>query len=437
MSAADHVVIVGAGFAGVELTKRLKGAAARITLIDRHNYHLFQPLLYQAATAVLAPSEIAWPIREMFRDRDDVEVVLDTVTDVDRSARHVILASGASIAFDVLVIAAGATHAYFGHSDWEPLAPGLKTVDDATSIRRRILLAFEEADRCVDEDRRKALLGFAIVGAGPTGVELAGMIAELAHTVLPSEFRRIDTRQARIMLIEAGDRILNGFDSSLARFAHRTLAERGVELRLGNPVTEVSSHGVTICGDTVPAATVLWAAGVQASPAAAWLGVAADKSGRVEVTPQLTLADDDRIFVIGDTAHVGWREGKIVPGIAPAAKQEGAYVAGVIRRRLAGQDDGGPFRYRHQGDLATIGRSAAIVDFGRIKLKGVLAWWMWGIAHIYFLIGGRSRFAVALSWLWHYVRGRPSAQLITRGAEEAKCPANSSSDQVGSAPADA
>lgn len=417
-SPGRQVVVIGAGFAGVELTRRLAGAGAAITLIDRHNYHLFQPLLYQAATAVLAPSEIAWPIREMFRGRHDVTVVLDTVTHVDRAARQVILASGAAIGFDLLVIASGATHAYFGHPEWERLAPGLKTIDDATAIRRRILLAFERAERTPDEARRKALLGFVIVGAGPTGVELAGMIAELAHAVLPAEYPHVDTRRARITLVEAGKTILSGFDTSLAAFAHRTLVRCGVEVRLGRPVTGVDEAGVTIGDERIDAATVLWAAGVQASPAAAWLGAAADKAGRVEVTPQLTLADDDAIFVIGDAARVAWHDGRTVPGIAPAAKQEGAYVAAAIRRRLAGAANGTPFRYRHQGDLATIGRGAAIVDFGRIKLKGAPAWWAWGVAHIYFLIGGRSRLAVALSWLWHYVRHRPSAQLITRGAGE-------------------
>lgn len=413
-STVPHVVIVGAGFAGVELVKQLRRAPVRITLIDRHNYHLFQPLLYQAATAVLAPSEIAWPIREIFRDRDDVEVVLDTVTSIDRVSRNVCLASGTSIGFDMLVIATGATHAYFGHPDWEPLAPGLKTVDDATTIRRRILLAFEQADRCSDERRRAALVTFAIVGAGPTGVELAGMIAELAQSVLPAEYHRIDTRQSRIMLVEAGDSILNGFDPALAAFAHHVLAHRGVEIRLGRPVTDMSDTGIKIGDEHVPASTVLWAAGVQASPAAVWLAAAADRSGRVEVSPFLTLPDDEAIFVIGDTARVTWKDAKTVPGIAPAAKQEGAYVAETIGRRLAGQRSPEPFRYRHQGDLATIGRNAAIVDFGNVKLKGVLAWWVWGIAHIYFLIGGRSRVAVALSWLWHYLKRRPSAQLITR-----------------------
>jgi NADH dehydrogenase len=343
-------------------------------------------------------------------------VVLDTVTGVDRSARRVYLASGAPIGFDLLVVATGATHAYFGHPEWEPLAPGLKTVDDATTIRRRILLAFEEADRCTDEGRRTALLTFAIVGAGPTGVELAGMIAELARSVLPAEYHRIDTRQARIMLVEAGDHILSGFNPTLVAFAHRALLRRGIDIRLGCPVTDISDEGVTIGDDYAPAGTVLWAAGVAASPAASWLAADADKSGRVVVSPHLTLADDGAVFVIGDTARVAWKDGKAVPGIAPAAKQEGAYVAETIRRRLTGRRPPQPFRYRHQGDLATIGRSAAIVDFGYVQLKGVLAWWVWGIAHIYFLIGGRSRLAVAISWLWHYFRRRLSAQLITRGA---------------------
>ncbi|MGN6621951.1 MAG: NAD(P)/FAD-dependent oxidoreductase [Sphingomonas sp.] len=409
-----RLIVVGAGFAGIELVKRLKHPNLHIMLIDRHNYHLFQPLLYQAATAVLAPSEIAWSIRDMFRDRDDVDIVLDAVTGIDRIARRVRLASGTWLDFDLLVIATGATHAYFGHPEWEPLAPGLKTIDDATTIRRRILLAFEEADRCTDTDRQAALLTFAIAGAGPTGVELAGMIAELAHSVLPAEYRRIDTRQARVLLIEAGDRILNGFEPGLADFAHRVLLRRGVDIRLGRPVTAISNSGLKIGDEHIQAATILWAAGVAASPAASWLAADADASGRVDVSPYLTLADDEAVFVIGDTARVAWRGGKPVPGIAPAAKQEGAYVADAIRRRLDRKKPPAPFRYRHQGDLATIGRSAAIVDFGRFRLKGVLAWWVWGLAHIYFLIGGRSRLAVALSWLWHYFRKRPSAPLITR-----------------------
>jgi NADH dehydrogenase len=415
-----RLIVVGAGFAGIELVKRLKHANLHIILIDRHNYHLFQPLLYQAATAVLAPSEIAWSIRDMFRDRDDVEIVLDAVTGVDRVARRVRSASGTWLDVELLVIATGATHAYFGHPEWEPLAPGLKTIDDATRIRRRILLAFEAADRCTDTDRQAALLTFAIVGAGPTGVELAGMIAELAHRVLPAEYRRIDTRQARVLLIEAGDRILNGFDPELAAFAHRVLLRRGVDIRLGRSVTAISKSGVTVGDEHIQAATILWAAGVAASPAASWLAADADASGRVDVSPYLTLADDEAVFVIGDAARVAWRDGKPVPGIAPAAKQEGAYVADAIRRRLERKKPPAPFRYRHQGDLATIGRSAAIVDFGRFRLKGVLAWWVWGFAHIYFLIGGRSRLAVALSWLWHYFRKRPSAPLITHHPHESR-----------------
>jgi len=411
-SPAKHVVVVGAGFGGLQLVKRLEGAPARITLIDQHNHHLFQPLLYQAATAVLAPSEIAWPIREMFRRRSDVEVVLDTVVGVERVEKQVLLAESEPVSFDILVLATGATHAYFGHPEWEKFAPGLKTIDDATAIRRRILMALEEADRSADEARRRVLLSFAIVGAGPTGVEIAGMIAELTRTVLPGEYRRIDTRQARIILVEAGDRILNGFDANLAAFAKRALIKLGVEVRLGQPVTDVSRSGIVVGNEHIDAGTILWAAGVQASPAAKWLGVSADRTGRVTVSPYLSLQDDEDIFVIGDTARVAWQD-KTVPGIAPAAKQEGAYVAALIRKRLAGEGNIEPFSYRHQGDLATIGRGDAVVDFGRIKLKGVLAWWLWGIAHIYFLIGGRSRLAVALSWLWHFFRHRPSAQLIT------------------------
>ncbi len=424
-----RIAVVGAGFAGVELVQGLKGAPVAITLIDQHNHHLFQPLLYQAATAILAPSEIAWPIRQIFRNRPDVEVLLGTVTGIDRVGRKVLVSDGNVIPFDTLIIATGVTHAYFGHPEWEEHAPGLKTIDDATAIRRRILLAFETAERTDDAAQRAALLTFVVVGGGATGVELAGMIAELAHGPFAGEFRRIDTRSTRVVLVEAGKRILNGFDTGLANFALKTLRERGVDVRLGAPVTAISAEGASIAGDVVSSRTILWAAGVRASPAATWLDVDEDDAGRVKVSTDLSIPGDDRIFVIGDTAHVRWRKGRLIPGIAPAAKQQGAYVAGIIRARFRGELSPKPFRYRHHGDLATIGRQAAIVDLGWVKVKGALAWWFWGIAHIYFLVEGRSRVAVMLSWLWSYFRRRPSAQLIAgtvagaAGGEVGRCTA--------------
>ncbi|QND50258.1 NAD(P)/FAD-dependent oxidoreductase [Rhizobium lusitanum] len=409
-----HIVVVGGGFGGLQLANDLKGAPVRITLIDRRNHHLFQPLLYQVATTLLATSEIAWPIRNFFRDRPEVTTLLAEVVDVDSSAHTVTLKNGDTIGYDTLVLATGATHAYFGHDEWEPVAPGLKTLEDATTIRRRVLLAFEQAELEKDPAIREALLTFAIVGAGPTGVELAGIIAELARKTLPKEFRNIDTSKARIILVEAGPRVLASFVEELSDYAQKALERLGVEIHFGKPVTSCTAEGVTI-GDTfVPCRTIVWAAGVQASPAAKWLDIPADRAGRVVVDKELRAPGQPDIFVIGDTAAVTREDGSPVPGIAPAAKQQGAYVAKVIRAKLSGQPAPGPFHYRHQGSLATIGKSAAIIDFGRIKLKGGIAWWVWGLAHIYFLIGTRWRIAVAWSWLWIYISRQHSARLITQ-----------------------
>ncbi len=409
-----HIVVVGGGFGGLQLVNDLKGAPVRITLIDRRNHHLFQPLLYQVATTLLATSEIAWPIRSFFRDRPEVTTLLAEVVDVDSDAREVLLKDGQKIGYDTLVLATGATHAYFGHDEWEPVAPGLKTLEDATTIRRRVLLAFEQAELETDPVAREALLTFVIVGAGPTGVELAGIISELARTTLPKEFRNIDTRKARIILVEAGPRVLAAFAEDLSDYARRELETLGVELRFGKPVTSCSAEGVTIGDSFVPCRTIVWAAGVEASPAAKWLGIPADRAGRAVVDKELRAPGKDNIFIIGDTALVLREDGSPVPGIAPAAKQQGDYVAKVIRAKLAGKPMPGPFRYRHQGSLATIGKSAAIIDFGWLKLKGWIAWWVWGLAHIYFLIGVRWRIAVAWSWLWIYVSRQHSARLITQ-----------------------
>ena len=409
-----HVVVVGGGFGGLQLANDLKGAPVRITLIDRRNHHLFQPLLYQVATTLLATSEIAWPIRSFFRDRPEVTTLLAEVVGVDSEAHQVQLKGGQTIAYDTLVLATGATHAYFGHDEWEPVAPGLKTLEDATTIRRRVLLAFEQAELESDPAVRDALLTFTIVGAGPTGVELAGIISELARTTLPKEFRNIDTSKARIILVEAGPRVLAAFAEDLSAYALRALEALGVDVRFGKPVTSCSAEGVTIGDSFVPCRTIVWAAGVEASPAAKWLDIPADRAGRAVVDKELRAPGKEDIFIIGDTASVLREDGSPVPGIAPAAKQQGDYVAKVIRAKLAGKPAPGPFRYRHQGSLATIGKSAAIIDFGWIKLRGWLAWWVWGLAHIYFLIGTRWRIAVAWSWLWIYISRQHSARLITQ-----------------------
>jgi NADH dehydrogenase len=419
MSETEHkVVIVGAGFGGLELTRALAGAPVRITMIDKRNHHLFQPLLYQVATTSLATSEVAWPIRHLLRRRKDVTTLLGNVTGVDRTGKRVLLDDGSSVPYDTLVLATGARHAYFGHDEWEPFAPGLKTLEDATAIRRRILLAFEQAERETDPAKRQALLTLVIVGGGPTGVELAGTIVELAHDTLRGEFRNIDTRQARVVLIEAGDRILANFAPQLSDYARKALERLGVTVELGRPVTRLDAEGVVFGDKRLPARTIIWAAGVAASPAAEWLAVAADRAGRVMVEPDLTVPGSPDIFVIGDTAHVLRPDGKPVPGVAPSAKQEGKHVAATIRARLAGDTATRPFRYRHAGDLATIGKRAAAIDFGWIKLTGWLAWWLWGIAHIYFLIDFRNRLAVSLSWLWIYLTGQRSARLITQGDDD-------------------
>jgi NADH dehydrogenase len=405
-----HVVIVGAGFGGLEAAFGLAGAPVAITLVDRRNHHLFQPLLYQVATASLATSEIAWPIRYLLRGRPEVTTLFANVNGVDAQNKRVLLDDGDTLPYDTLILATGARHAYFGHDEWEPFAPGLKTLEDATTLRRRILVAFERAERESDSSRRAALLTFVIVGAGPTGVELAGTIAELAQDTLPPDFRNIDTQKARVVLIEAGPRVLAGFADDLSAYAQASLESIGVEVILGQAVTECSADGVVYGGHSLQARTLIWAAGVRASPAAEWLGAAADRAGRLQVLPDLTVPGHSDIFAIGDTVEIADADGKPVPGIAPAAKQQGRYVAALIKARLHGEALA-PFRYRHAGSLAQI-------EFGSIKLRGTIAWWMWGIAHIYFLIGLRNRLSVALSWLWIHARDQRAARLITQGSSK-------------------
>lgn len=404
------VVVVGAGFGGLSVAAELARADVELTIIDRRNYHLFQPLLYQVATAGLSPADIAWPIRRLVRRQRNCRVLLGAVDGVD-AARREVLFDGCRERYDFLVLATGAQHAYFGHDEWAEFAPGLKRIEDATAIRRRILLAFERAETATDEAERQRLLTFVIVGAGPTGVELAGAIAELANKALAADFRNIDPRQARVILVEAGNRVLPAFPEPLSAFAARSLEKLGVELRFGAPVSLCDDRGVEIDAQRIPAETVLWAAGVAASPAAAWLNAEADRVGRVLVRPDLSVPSHDEIFVIGDTAALA--SGTALPGIAPVAKQQGSYVGRLIAARIAGRRAPPPFRYRDRGSLATIGRTSAVIHYRFLRLRGWLAWWLWGIAHIYFLIGMRSRLIVAINWFWAYLKFERGARLIT------------------------
>ena len=412
-----RIVILGAGFGGLFAAKKLAGVAADVTVIDRHNYHLFQPLLYQVATAGLPPSDIAWPIRSILSRQKNTSVLLDEVTDINVGG-HEVLLRNESVTFDYLIVATGSTHSYFGHQDWETIAPGLKSIDDATHIRRRILTAFEQAEMTNDDVEKQRLLRFVIVGGGPTGVELAGTIAELAHHTLAADFRNIDPRSATITLVEAGPRLLPYLHESLSDYARQSLEGLGVEVRLGTAVTHCDAEGVTVGGEVLAASTVIWAAGVAASPVGRWLDEETDKAGRVIVRPDLSIKKDSRIFVIGDAAAVMNEAGEPVPGIAPAAKQQGRFVADLIAMRIAGKSASQAFRYRHAGHLATIGRKSAVIEFPRYKLKGRLAWWIWGVAHIYFLVGVPSPLVVSIRWLWEYITYGRGARLIT-GAEQA------------------
>ena len=407
-----RVVIVGAGFGGLSAATSLAGAPIRVTVVDKRNYHLFQPLLYQVATAALSPADIASPIRSILKRQKNASVLLARVVGIDKDRREVMLPER-RLPYDMLLVATGARHAYFGHDEWEPYAPGLKKIDDATDIRRRILLAFERAETTEDEEKRRHLLTFVVIGGGPTGVEMAGAIAELAKMALASDFREIDPRDARIILIEAGPRILSAFPEKLSAIAKRSLERLGVEVRVGSPVTACDETGVSLGEERIDSACVVWGAGVAASPAAKWLGAEHDRAGRVRVMPDLTLPGHPEIFVIGDTAWADGPDGKPLPGVAPVAKQQGEYVAKAIRARISGRPISGPFRYRNLGNLATIGRKAAVADFGWIRVHGRLAWVLWGLVHIFFLIGFRNRTAVLLDWLWAYVTFQRGARLIT------------------------
>lgn len=415
MNATAHrhqVVIVGAGFGGLEAARRLGGQNVDVTIIDRSNHHVFQPLLYQVAGAALDISQIAWPIRHVLHRFKNVTTLMAEVDGVDAAHRIVRLTDGTRIAYDTLILATGATHAYFGHDDWAQYAPGLKTLGDALSIRQHLLTVFEQAEREPDAEKRRRLQTFVVIGAGPTGVELACTIAELAHEEIHEDFRHIDTRKARVVLVEAAPRVLSGFPETLAEYAQKTMQGLGVEVLLDHPVTECRADGVVCKDQFIGAGAVFWAAGVRASPVAQWLDVPADKAGRVKVERDLSVPAQPEIFVVGDAATLQQENGKPVPGLAPAAKQEGRYVADVIRARLRGRAPPAPFRYRDYGNLSTIGKHTAVVDFGKVQLRGRSAWVVWAVAHIYFLIGVRNRLLVALNWLWLYIKGERAARII-------------------------
>jgi NADH:quinone reductase (non-electrogenic) len=411
------VVIVGAGFGGLTAAKALRRAPVDITVVDRQNHHCFQPLLYQVATAALSPADVAWPIRHILRTQDNVTVLMEDVSGVD-AQQKLLHTNFGDISYDYLVIATGAMHSYFGHDAWAEYAPSLKRIEDATRIRRTILIGFEQAEIVTEPAERQRLLTFVIVGGGATGVEMAGAIAEIATQTLAADFRRIDPRTARIVLLEAGPRLLPTFPDELSDYARATLERAGVEVKTNTRVTNCDGRGVDLDGGRIDAGTVIWAAGVIASPAARWLGAEADRAGRVKVKPDLSVPGHPDIFVIGDTVAVADSHGRPVPGVANAAKQMGHYVGKVIASRIAGHTTSKQFRYMHLGDLATIGRRAAVVKLGRLELKGFVGWMFWSVAHIYFLIGLRNRFIVAFNWFWIYLTFQRGARLITGADRE-------------------
>jgi NADH dehydrogenase len=408
-----RIVIAGAGFGGLEAAKALRAAAADVIVIDQQNHHCFQPLLYQVATAALSPADVAWPIRRILRKQGNATVLMAEVGAID-AAKKLVHADSISVPYDFLVLATGATHSYFGHDEWAEVAPGLKRIEDATRIRRRILIAFERAEVTSDEAERRRLLTFVIVGAGATGVEMAGAITEVARQTLAMDFRRIDPKASRIVLIEAGPRVMPALPANLSDYVRDTLAQRGVEVMTGTRVTRCDARGVDLEQGRIDAATIIWAAGVIASPAARWLDAEHDRAGRVKVGADLSVAGHPEIFAIGDTAAAVDQASQPIPGIAPAAKQMGRYVGRLIAARIAGAPAPAPFRYRHQGDLAAIGRRAAVVKLGRLELKGFLGWLFWSVIHVFFLIEIRDRFIVAFTWLWDYATFQRGARLITR-----------------------
>jgi NADH dehydrogenase len=410
-SLAHHVVIIGAGFAGLSLAQALGSTPVRVTVIDRRNYHLFQPLLYQVATAVLSPGEIAQPIRRILGRHKNITVLLGEVGDVNPERKEVYL-NGEALTCDILVLATGATHGYFGHPEWARFAPGLKTLEDARRIRAEILMAFEKAEMERDPARREWLMTFAIIGGGPTGVEMAGAIAGLARQALARDFRHVDPTKARILLIEAAPRILGPFPEDLSAYAEQALKRLGVTLFKGHPVEDVNERGVTVGGEFIPCSTIIWAAGIAASPAGQWLHVSTDRAGRVAVAPDLSVPGLDNVYVLGDLALAMDEHGKPLPGLAQVAHQQGRYLGKALLARILRNDTPPPFRFHSRGNLAVVGRNSAVIHWDSLKLKGFFAWLLWGVAHVYLLVGFHNRFLVTMRWLWTYLTFQRGARLI-------------------------
>jgi NADH dehydrogenase len=415
MSRRPRVVIVGAGFGGLEAAKRLARRPVDVTVVDRRNHHLFQPLLYQVATAALSPADIAAPIRSILAGARNIRVLLDSVSGVIPLANSVRLSSGLVLPYDWLILATGARHSYFGRDDWAVHAPGIKTIEDATAVRRRVLLALERAETERNRKARNAQLTFVVIGGGPTGVEMAGAIAELARQSVSRDFRSITPHCSRVILIEAGDRLLPAFPPELSERTRKALEQLGVEIRLRQPVTDIGRNHVRIGAELIMTHTVVWAAGIEASPAAEWLGARSDRLGRVIIGDNLIVPGHDNIFAIGDTAACPDGRGGTLPGVAPVAKQQGRYIADVILGRTTR-----PFRYRDFGNLATIGRRRAVADFGKVRMSGFPAWLVWCAAHVWFLVGFRSRLSVTLHWAWNYFTYARSARLITGPIDAAR-----------------
>ena len=413
-----HVVIVGGGFGGLSAARRFRNEAVRVTLLDRRNHHLFQPLLYQVATATLSPGDIASPIRWIFRRQRNLRVLLGEVERIDTPSKRLLLTDGAAVDYDYLVVATGASHAYFGHPEWEPFAPGLKTLEDALEIRRRMLLAFEMAERETDAERQQRLLAFVIVGGGPTGVELAGTLAEMARRTLRHEFRAIDPARARIVLVEAGPTILPAFPETLRQASRESLQRLGVEVREGVAVTHIDKHGAHLGDERVDAGTVLWAAGVAASPVVSTLGAPLDRAGRVLVNPDLSIPGHPEVFVVGDAAAFLHQTGKPLPGVAQVAMQSAGQAAKNIIRLIERQPTR-TFEYHDKGSMAIVGRGSAVADFGWTRFSGLPAWFAWLFIHIFMLIGFRSRLAVMLQWGIAYITFQRSVRLITGDRPEA------------------
>jgi NADH dehydrogenase len=409
---APRIAIIGAGFGGIEVARGLGRAGIPATLIDRQNHHLFQPLLYQVATAALSPADIAEPIRKMLRDYPGIEVILGEVTGIDCAARTVSLADGTAFPFDILVLATGATHSYFGHDEWEGFAPGLKNIEDARRIRSQLLLAFEKAEMSRDPAEQKRLMTIAVIGGGPTGVELAGSIAELARYTLAKDFHRIRAETATVLLLEAGPRILTAFPESLASYAVRKLEKLGVNVRTHCAVERIHEHGLVACGEEIGTGLSIWAAGVRASPLAKMLGVELDRAGRVRVSADLSVTGLDDIYALGDIALALDQHGKPQPGLAQVAKQEGVYLGHALARKIQHGETPEPFVFHNRGNTAIIGRHAAVFDFGWSRLRGWVAWGLWALIHVYLLVGFQHRFMVAMQWLWRYVTYERGSRLI-------------------------